>query len=338
MSKSVNNSSYAKIVFKGTESLKKNNELIGVEDLENYDIKNILFSDVTVNKVPNTTISYKRVNIATRNNDKTYGDFLILTPRVFSFGVSENKSQDNPDKHAGYTLPLCLWSRDGPTEEEKSWIAGFERLCKHIESCVNAKPQDFGIPKGQTLTPKYNPLYQKKDEMTGDILDKTKGPTLYAKLWESKKTGSISTVFRDVNGNEIEPMTLLKKYCYVQCVLKIESLYIGSGKIILQIKTTEVGNVEPVESGPRSSFIKPTKTKLVMTSGGKNLNDTVENDEETKNVGSVENSEDEDDKPLAQMIVTQDSNKKTEVVKQVASVVEKAATKPKPVVRKVAKS
>lgn len=305
MSKSVNTSGYAKIVFKGVDGMKKVNQLT---TFEKFKTKNMLFSDVSMNKVPNSTISYKRVNIATKNSDNTYGDLLILTPRVFSFGVSENKSFNDPTQRSGYTLPLCLWSRDGPTEEEKNWISSFDDLCKYVKSCVDAKPQDFGVPRGQSLQEKYNPLFQKKDEASGEVIDKSKGPTLYAKLLESKKTNSISTVFRDVYGADIEPLSLLKRYCYVQCVLKIESLYIGSGKIILQIKVTEVANVELVESGPRTAFIKPIKTKMVMASNGKNLNDTDTVDEngnesETKNSseegnGSVENSDDDDQPAL----------------------------------------
>jgi hypothetical protein len=87
-----------------------------------YDTSRMIFSEPVSGSIPDSKpkIEFRRVNISTRNEDGTVGELIIPTSRLFSFGVSENTSQETGSVN-GYTFPLCLWSRDGATEEEKTW-------------------------------------------------------------------------------------------------------------------------------------------------------------------------------------------------------------------------
>ena len=80
----------------------------------------MIFSDPISGEIPDSKpkIEFKRINISTLNEDGSVGELIIPTGRLYSFGVSENTSMET-GKVTGHTFPLCLWSRDGATDEEK---------------------------------------------------------------------------------------------------------------------------------------------------------------------------------------------------------------------------
>ena len=62
-----------------------------------YDVSNMIFSEPVSGSIPDSKpkIEFKRINISTKNVDGSSGE-LILAPasRLFSFGISENTSQE----------------------------------------------------------------------------------------------------------------------------------------------------------------------------------------------------------------------------------------------------
>ena len=172
---------------------------------DSYDVNNMIFSDAVSGSIPDSKvkIEFKRINISTRNEDGSEGELVLPTSRLFSFGVSENTSQET-GKVNGYTFPLCLWSRDnGPTEEEKAWTDKFneivDRCIKHLLD--NKEELDlFDLTKSDLVRSKggLNPLYWKKEKHVNKsgkavlrVVPGT-GPTLYTKLIYSKKAPKIS--------------------------------------------------------------------------------------------------------------------------------------------------
>jgi hypothetical protein len=214
-----------------------------------YNVKNIIFSEPQVGTIPDSkpAINYKRVNIQTRNMDGTIGDLIIPTERLFSFGVSENVSMDSGAVN-GYVMPLCLWNRDNPTENEKKWTDVFNSIvdrCKKYLLDNRDELEQYELDERDLK--KFNPLYWKREK--GKIVQGV-GPVLYAKLLISKKQGiKILTSFYNKNGENVNGEDLMGKYCYARGAVKIESIFIGN-KISLQIKLYEA-EVEPLESGPR---------------------------------------------------------------------------------------
>jgi hypothetical protein len=260
-----------------------------------YDTKRMIFSDPLLGSIPNSVpaINYRRISIQTRNEDGTTGDLIFPTSQLFSFGVSENKNQDT-GKVNGYVMPICLWNRDGPSDEEKDWSDTFDKVidkCKQhlVEHKEDIDQYDLGMEDLK----KFNPLWWKKEK--GKIVDGI-GPTLYAKLIVSKKHDKIVSMFYDNNGDEIDPLSLLGKYCYASSAIKIESIFIGN-KISMQIKLyeTEVrlmdgGMKRMMKKRPQgddkvtlSTVSKPME-ELELSDGEASVKDSDEDNEESKPV------------------------------------------------------
>ena len=274
----------------------RSNQLTNAQD---YDVKRMVFSEPQKGSIPNTPISYKRINISTLNKDGSIGDLILPTSRVFSFGVSENINPETK-KTNGHVLPLCLYNREGPSPVEKAWVETFNNI---VENCKKHLVKNKEEIEQYELTlndlKKFNPLYYKKDK--GKIVEGT-GPTLYAKLIASKKHNKILSMFFNMDGESIDPLTLLGKYCYTKAAIKIESIFVGN-KISFQVKLYEA-EIESMDTGMRPLLARPkiTNTKM-LTGDSTNMNELKSIDDDdfipdvpeiTEETGSIHNSGDED--------------------------------------------
>jgi hypothetical protein len=216
----------------------------------NYAISRMIFSDPQKGSIGDSKppITFSRINISTRNEDGTIGDLIFPTEKCFSFGVCENTNPET-NKINGYVMPICLYSRppDGPSDNERAWVTTFDAV---VEKC-----KDHLLENRETIEQyeldrndlkKLNPLYYKREK--GKIVEGT-GPTLYAKLIISKKQERMVSMFFDFNGENINGMDLIGKYCFVRAAIKIESIFIGN-KISLQVKLYEC-EVKIADQGPR---------------------------------------------------------------------------------------
>jgi len=296
----------------------------------------LVFSDPICGSIPDSKpkIEFKRINISTRNEDGSIGELIIPTERLYSFGVSENTSQET-GKVTGYTFPLCLWGRDGPSNEERAWTDTFDKI---VECCIDHLVENreeiemFDLSRADLTKAKggINPLYWKKekvkDEKTGKIVLKTlteKGPTLYAKLIYSKKHDKFLTQFFDQNDEILQARDLMGKHCHASGAVKIESIFIGA-KISLQVKLYEAV-VEPTQQGmKRLLAVRPKAKSKVLASlldnktSASALDDDSDNDSDTGSlIGSDEKNEEEEE--------TQQITKPVVVKRVVKKVVKKAA-------------
>ena len=223
----------------------------------------IIFSKVENGTIPGSTpqINYKRVRLSVKNPDGTVGDLILPTTEVFSFGIQENKDM-NSGKVNGYTMPLCLWSKNGATEEETEFTDAFNNIitrCKNYLLDNRDEIERYELEESDLK--RLNPLYWKKDK--GKIVEGV-GPTLYAKLIYSKKSDKILTLFSDSHDNtDIDPMSLFGKYCFTEGAIKIESIFIGN-KISIQVKLYEAV-VRRLDQGMRKLLSRPTSSKVHET-------------------------------------------------------------------------
>ncbi len=97
-----------------------------------YNISNLIFSKPISCTIPNSNVGYKRVNLSTINPDKSAGDLIFGTEMLFSFGVSVNRDFKTQEAN-GYTLPICLWNKDGPTDEEKAFTNTLDSIVEKIQ-------------------------------------------------------------------------------------------------------------------------------------------------------------------------------------------------------------
>ena len=229
---------------------------------DSYDVNRMVFSKAIKGAAKtgegDPQIKFSRIMINTQNNDGSIGELIFPTSELFSFGVSTNTAQDGSGKINGYSLPLCLWNKDAPTSIEKAFSSKLEEIvekCKDHLLLDSTKEETEKYDLERTELKKLNSfIYWKRDK--GKIVEGT-GPTLYPKLIESKKNNKIITTLFDSQGNEINPMDLIGKFCYVKAAIKIESIFIGA-KIALQVKVYEA-EVRMIESGtkrllPRSAL------------------------------------------------------------------------------------
>lgn len=263
-----------------------------------YDTKRMLFSEVQRCTIPNSTpqINYKRINIQTRNEDGTTGDLILSTSKLFSFGLSENTDM-NTGKVNGYVMPICLWNRDGPTQEEKDFSDTFNNIVERTkEYLVENREEIDQYDLALSDLKRFNPLYWKKEK--GKIVQGT-GPTLYAKLIVSKKLNKIMTMFFDFDGEPIDPLKLLGKYCWTKCAIKIESIFIGN-RLSFQVKLYEC-EVKLLDTGMKRLLRRPQAQKRVLTSSSSlPLNENLEKEKEEEDDldlsdGSVNNSDSDPD-------------------------------------------
>lgn len=272
---------------------------------EGYNINRMIFSKPISASVPNTPISYQRINISTKNPDGTIGDLIVATEEVFSFGVSANRSPDTQQIN-GYVMPLCLWNKEGASKSEKNWTDVFNNIVEHTKEHLVSKREEIGLYDLEMSDLKrFNPLYWKKER--NQIVPGT-GPTLYCKLIMSKKDGTekILSKFYDMESNEnIDAMDLQGKYCYVRAAVKIESIFIGN-KCSLQVKLWEA-EVSVIQTGMKQLMGVPRSPKRTTISEAvkktqesfKEFDDVdleyeEEEVEKEKVSFSLENSEDED--------------------------------------------
>ena len=285
-----------------------------------YNVDNMVFSDPMNGTIPNSKpeIKYKRINIATRNEDGSTGELIIPTSQLFSFGVSPNTNMDTGAVN-GYVMAICLATRDGMTQEEKEWIDTFNNI---VEKCKDHilenkdKIDQYELERNDLK--KLNPLYYKK--VKGQIVPNS-GPTLYAKLIHSKKQDKIISIFYDTNGEEINPLDLVGKYCHAKAGIKIESIFIGN-KISLQVKLYEC-EVRLSQMGMKRLLTRP-KAESGLSFDNSNIMASKKDDDET---GSILGSDDENEpKPMLQrqtVSESQPSPVEQQGVKKVVKVVKR---------------
>jgi len=240
-------------------------------NITNFDTSKIVFSDPIAGSVPGDgpAIKFQRINLSVRNSDGSIGELIIPTSRLFSFGVSENKSQET-GKVNGWTFPLCLWDKDGATKAQKEWTDTFDAI---VETCIshilNTKEELDKYDLEKSDLKKFNPLYWKKEKKMVNgksvlaVVDGT-GPTLYTKLIYSKKNEKFVTKMYDQDDNLCDPLEMMGKYCYTNAAVKIESIFIGT-KISLQVKLYEA-TVEPAQSGMKRLLMARPATDSKVTS------------------------------------------------------------------------
>ena len=272
-----------------------------VISVKNLNQNNIVFAEFKADKATNTKTQTGRVSISYKYPDGSVGPLLISTLKNrYSFGVSQNKAFDDSksDQPLGYTLPICLCSRDGATAEEREWVQSFEKLVQFIKEWCVANRKSFKKPTLEISDlKKFGQLYRKKDDDGNPVSE----PTMYAKLIENRSKGTVLTKFFEEENRKIVEIqdfkTLIGQGCHVTAVIKFESIFVGTN-LSLQYKIHQalvkrVANQtkclfevdEQEEEQPAGClFNKPTADSLM-----KDMTTTAEDDDSDD--GSIDGDE-----------------------------------------------
>ena len=276
-----------------------------------FDTKNLIFGKPRDGSIPNSTVVFKRIPIGVRNTDGSLGELVIpTTDNLYSFGLSPNTNMQT-GKTDGYTLSLCLWNKDTPTDEQKEWVENFTKIIDSIKDYLLAHRDDFGKYELESADLKnFNPLYYKKEK--GKRVDGA-GPVLYPKVIQNKKNDVITTPFCNENGEDIDPMILLNKACKATAAIKIESIFIGA-KLSLQVKVYEA-QVKMFDNTVKRLLRKPESSSSVVMESKAEADD----DKEDSVKGSDSESEDdeEDKAPVAAVAAVAASSSKPAPVRRV---------------------
>ena len=220
---------------------------------ENITQENIIFNEAKEYKVKDSKIKYKRIPIEVKYSNGKKGPLVVETPDFFSFGVSEKKNQDT-GKLVGYSIPVCLWSKDSEPDNKEKAFFNFINILKtlsqqHLEN-------EYGPDQASSLS---SPFYYKQIEYTDKKgkkrtkVDESSSPILYTKLIYSEKTKKILSLFKGKKGRDLNPFKYINQYCRVKLALIIEGIFISKTVTSLQIKVHEC-YVKDLE--PRKSLLK----------------------------------------------------------------------------------
>ena len=256
-----------------------------------YDVNNMVFSTPVEQKIPDSKVTSKRIYISTKNADGTVGELCMATDEIYSFGVNINLDEKNKDIVTGYTMPLCLFNKNGPSESEKEFVETFNSIvekCKdHIIENKDSLDQ-YSLERSE-LKKICNSLYYKRDPKNKAKIMDGVGPTLYAKLIFNKKKNEIDTTFfNSQTGVEVNPMDLIEKHCFAKAVIKFESIFIGN-KISLQIKLYEC-EVKMIDSGRKQLLPRPKASSTVNIVVKSNTYNPLDEDDDDNEVFDIDDA------------------------------------------------
>jgi len=224
---------------------------------ENYDVSNLIFDDPSEGTIPNSKLSFYKINIGTKNTDGTDGDLVFVLQRSATFGIKE--SRDPAQNLIGYAMGIILYDRDNGQDEYQATIT--ETINNVVEKCKDFILRDDILKKMKKSSStmkrdkldNISPLYFTKDKETNEPqMDK---PVLNVKLLYRKEKqnddGSISEAKVttrlyiedevDENGEPLEYENLsdvLDKKGFVRPAIKFESIFLGKD-IKIQVKVLE---------------------------------------------------------------------------------------------------
>lgn len=276
-----------------------------------YNTNNMIFSPAQSGAVKDTTIKFRRIPISTKYPNGTVGDLIFSTERLFSFGVCENINPDTK-KVNGYVFPLVLYDKDGETKGQRDFVDTVNKVIEKSKEFLLSNKKELKL---HDLEPadlkKLNPIYYKK--VDGEIVDGAL-PTFYIKLIVSKKDGQekiVSNFYNMKTGDSINPLELLKQYCYTTAAIKIESIFLGKN-ISIQVKLYEA-DIELLNTGKKRLLPRPmadTKVSIsdenvnpLSSSNGDDDDSFSLNGDDDDDVSSIKSEEEEPVKPAAKKVV-----------------------------------
>ena len=165
--------------------------------------------------------------------DKVY----IQTPELFSWGIQENKNQDNI---TNYTFSFVMYDRsEEASKEQQNTIDIFEQILEKIKTHLKKAETKVALNQFQldAHVDMMDIFYRKKDK--GQLVSGVP-PTLYPKLQTKFGNLEITTEFRDINDESINSYDLLGVRCLAAGNIVIDNIFITSEKKpLIQLKLEE---------------------------------------------------------------------------------------------------
>ena len=204
---------------------------------------NVCFGKSVTFEVPNSDKTYDRIPITVEYDTNVSGPLLIKTDKCFSYGARQNVNKETGEVY-GWTLPISMYDKEGATDHQLRFVKLLDNLIMRAKKRVQ---EEYPIDT-EAINKIGGCMWQPDDE--------TKGPTLYAKIISGKNGNTrydsrFSRVKDISNPSRKERVTIEKitESCYVQAVIRVDSIYVSEGKAYLQVKVYEA-NIEKLEELP----------------------------------------------------------------------------------------
>ena len=158
---------------------------------ENFNINNIVYSKPEIKPIPGQKVSCKRVHLSYKDGDDFQDLILESPPELLSWGLAEQHDMMS-NQLTGYQLPICLWSKNGPSQHERAFTTMIDQISEH--------------------TKKY--LVEHRDELEMYTLElaELKKSTLYIGRWKRVKLSKIKDPLYMQNVYIVRRMRLLQHY------------------------------------------------------------------------------------------------------------------------------
>lgn len=269
-------------------------KVLQLHNASTYKVENMCFTEPQLYNMGDK-VTFYRVRIYTKNQDDngnlkgTQGDLILKFPTMLCFGISENKSMNDPNVISGYSVSCCLWSKDGKTAEEDKATNLLEQIiqkCKEYLVSIRGKIRRYDL-EIRDLKEMDKLLSWKIDTETGNRVEGV-GPIFSPKLIEYKgkdgKASNVGTIFYDEHGNETDFRKYIsgetkasKKLCDITPAIKIDNIFIGAKTINVQCKVYEADIVQR-QLGSRRLLHPDSKPSSLMVSFSNDSNDAGDSD------------------------------------------------------------
>ena len=202
---------------------------------ETFNIDNLFFEKPKQGTVLGIKFSriYPKYRYPNGQVDKVY----IQTPELFSWGIQENKNQDNI---SNYTFSFVMYDRNEEvSKEQQNTIDIFEQILEKIKTHLKKAETKEALNQFQldAHVDMMDIFYRKKDK--GQLVSGVP-PTLYPKLQTKFGNLEITTEFRDINDESINSYDLLGVRCLAAGNIVIDNIFIASDKKpLIQLKLEE---------------------------------------------------------------------------------------------------
>ena len=162
---------------------------------------------------------------------------IIVTDKVFTYGVKENSNESMGKTGFNYSIPLAIYDLNAPTEHQKKFAEACDIISKSGREFLLKNQAALGKDWIEADLRKLSVLWVGKD---------SKRPTLYAKMPMNKEGTEFLCDFVQpirkagrVEKKIVNPLLLRDVRCHVKAAVKIESIFVGS-KQSFQTKVHEV--------------------------------------------------------------------------------------------------
>ena len=203
---------------------------------ETFNIDNLFFEKPKQCTIK-SSITFSRIYPKYRYPNGQIDKVYIQTPELFSWGVQENKNQDNI---SNYTFSFVMYDRnEEASKEQQNTIDIFEQILEKIKTHLKKVETKEALNQFQldAHVDMMDIFYRKKDK--GQLVSGM-SPTLYPKLQTKFANLEITTEFRDINDEPINPYDLLGVRCLAAGNIVIDNIFIVSEKKpLIQLKLDE---------------------------------------------------------------------------------------------------